>query len=103
MTKETVAELLLVLDYPTTPLHNNTAEIAVREEVINRKISYGTRSEDGRTVWENMLSILNTCRKRASATSSYVQDIFSNEYSMPRLSELVAGGVTESGVANSRR
>lgn len=103
LTKGKEAELLLVLDYPTTPLHNNTAEIAVREEVIKRKISYGTRSEDGRTAWENMLSILDTCRKQGVSFFEYVRDIFSNKYSMPRLSELVAGGVAESGVANSRR
>jgi len=63
LTKGKVDELLLVLDRPETPLHNNTAEIAVREAVIKRKISYGTRSADGRTAWENMLSILDTCRK----------------------------------------
>ena len=49
LTKGKETELLLVLDYPETPFHNNTAEISVREEVIKRKISYGTRSEDGRT------------------------------------------------------
>jgi len=103
LTKGKETELLRVLDYPTTPLHNNTAEIAVREEVIKRKISYGTRSEDGRTAWENMLSILDTCRKQGVSFFEYVRDIFSNKYSMPRLSELVAGGVAESGVANSRR
>jgi hypothetical protein len=99
LTKAKEAELLLVLDYPETPLHNNTAEIAVREEVIKRKISYGTRSEDGRTAWENMLSILDTCRKQGVSFFEYLQDIFSNTYSMPRLSELV-GGVAEGDVAN---
>jgi len=43
--KEKEAELLLVLDYPETPLHNNTAEIAVREEVVKREIGYVARSE----------------------------------------------------------
>jgi len=99
LTKAKETELLLVLDYPETPLHNNTAEIAVREEVIKRKISYGTRSEDGRTAWENMLSILDTCRKQGVSFFEYLQDIFSNKYSMPRLSELV-GGVAEGDVAN---
>ena len=37
------------------------------------------------------------------SVSSSMWDIFSNEYSMPRLSELVAGGVAESDVSNSRR
>ena len=101
MTKEKEAELLLVLDYPETPLHNNTAEIAVREEVVKRKISYGTRSEDGRIAWENMLSILDTCRKQGVSFYEYVRDIFSNEYSMPRLSELVGrSGGYEVGIAD---
>jgi len=95
LTKGKEAELLLVLDYPETPLHNNTAEIAVREEVIKRKISYGTRSEDGRTAWENMLSILDTCRKQGVSFYEYVRDIFSNKHSMPRLSELVGGSGVE--------
>ena len=92
LTKEKKAELLLVLDYPETPLHNNTAEIAVREAVIKRKISYGTRSEDGRIAWENMLSILDTCRKCGISFYEYLRDIFSNRYTMPRLSELILGG-----------
>ena len=91
LTKGKEAELLLVLDYPTTPLHNNTVEIAVWEGAIKRKISYGTRSEGGRTTWENMLSILDTCRKQGASFFEYVCDIFSNRYTMPRLSELFGG------------
>lgn len=45
------------------PLHNNPAEIALRELVIKKRISYGTKSEDGRLAWENMMTILDTCRK----------------------------------------
>jgi len=103
LTKGKEAELLRVLDYSETPLHNNTAEIAVREEVIKRRISYGTRSEDGRTAWENMLSILDTCRKQGVSFFEYVRDIFSNRYSMPRLSELVGGDLVGGGTTNSRR
>jgi hypothetical protein len=88
MTKKKKEELLLVLDYPIVPLHNNLAEIAVREGVIKRKISYGTRSECGRLAWENMLSIQDTCRKLGVSFYRYLQDIFSDSYSMPRLSDL---------------
>ena len=72
MTKKKKDELLLVLDYPRVPLHNNLAEIAVREGVIKRKISYGTRSELGRLAWENMLSIMDTCRKLRVSFYRYV-------------------------------
>lgn len=88
-TKKKKDELLLVLDYPNVPLHNNLAEIAVREGVIKRKISYGTRSELGRLAWENMLSIQDTCRKLGISFYRYLYDIFSDSYSMPRLYDLI--------------
>jgi hypothetical protein len=78
-----------VLDYPNVPLHNNLAEIAVREGVIKRKISYGTRSELGRLAWENMLSIMDTCRKLGVSFYRYILDIFSNCYSTPRLASTI--------------
>ncbi|OQX22556.1 MAG: hypothetical protein BWK75_00475, partial [Candidatus Altiarchaeales archaeon A3] len=53
----------IVLEHPEIPLHNNPAEIALREMVIKKKISYGTKSEYGRIAWENMMSMLDTCRK----------------------------------------
>jgi hypothetical protein len=89
MTKKKKEELLLVLDYPNVPLHNNLAEIAVREGVIKRKISSGTRSELGKLAWENMLSIIDTCRKLGISFYSYLYDIFSDSYSMSRLSDLI--------------
>jgi hypothetical protein len=42
------SELLLVLERPDIPLHNNGAENAIREYVKKRKISGGTRSDTGR-------------------------------------------------------
>ena len=89
MTKKKKEELLLVLDYPNVPLHNNLAEIAVREGVIKRKISYGTRSDPGRLAWENMLSIMDTCRKLGVSFYRYILNIFSDSYSMTRLSDLI--------------
>ena len=42
------SELLLVLERPDIPLHNNGAENTIREYVKRRKISGGTRSDTGR-------------------------------------------------------
>jgi hypothetical protein len=47
-TRKRKGSLLEVLVYPELPLHNNGSEIAVREGVIKRKISYATRSESGK-------------------------------------------------------
>jgi hypothetical protein len=49
-----------ILNHPEIPLHNNESEIATREPVIKRKISYGTRSELGKCAWENGASF-NIC------------------------------------------
>jgi regulator of replication initiation timing len=81
--------LLLVLDYPEIPLHNNTAERGVREGVLKRKISYGTRSEYGKIMWENMFSLLDTSAKHGISYFRYVRDILMETYSMTRLSELI--------------
>jgi regulator of replication initiation timing len=81
--------LLQFLDYPFIPLHNNESEIAAREPVIKRKISYGTRSELGKCAWENVLSIKDTCRKLGVNFFQYMQDIYSNSFSMPRLAEVM--------------
>lgn len=81
--------LFQFLDRPHIPLHNNESEIAVREPVLKRKISYGTRSELGKTAWENMLSIKDTCRKLGVSFYQYMQDIYSGFYAMPRLAALL--------------
>ena len=82
-------ELLKVLDYPFIPIHNNAAEIAIREGVIKRKISYGTRSELGKRAWENMFSIMDTCRKQDVNFFHYLNGIFSSRDNFPRLAELI--------------
>jgi hypothetical protein len=82
--------LLKFLDHPEVPLHNNESEIAAREPVIKRKISYGTRSELGKCAWENVLSIKDTCRKLGVNFFQYMNDIYSNSFSMPRLAEIIA-------------
>ena len=88
-TRKRKERLLKVLIYPELPLHNNGSEIAVREGVIKRKISYGTRSEAGKAAWENQLTILDTCRKQGVSYFEYILDIISGSYSMPRLSQLL--------------
>jgi hypothetical protein len=42
------SELLLVLDRPEIPLHNNASESDIREYAKRRKVSGGTKSSDGR-------------------------------------------------------
>ncbi len=57
------ASLLLVLDRPDIPLHNNPAELDIREKVIQRKIRNCFRSIRGAKASDTFLSLLATCRK----------------------------------------
>lgn len=56
-------ELLRVLDYPVIPLHTNGSENDVRTEVTRRKVSAGTRSDDGRDCRDTFLGLMKTCQK----------------------------------------
>ncbi|MDI6886362.1 MAG: transposase [archaeon] len=95
LTKEKKEELLLVLRFPEIPLHNNPAELALREPVVKRKISNGTRSEDGKTAWEKMMSILDTCKKQGVGFFDYIRDIFSGKRAMTRLAHLISRNASQ--------
>jgi hypothetical protein len=81
--------LLVVLDYPDTPLHNNPAELALRMYVIKRKISFGTKSKDGTKSWETFFTIMDTCRKLGINFRDYLHDKISNKNEMPSLASLI--------------
>ena len=53
-----------VLEYPWLPLTNNEAERALRHWVIFRRITQGTRTEQGSRALTLLASIIETCRKR---------------------------------------
>jgi len=83
------AELLLVLDHPEIPLHNNLSETGLRELVLKRKISFGTRTKEGTTAWENYMTISATCKKLGIKFFYYLKDIFTREMKQPRLANLI--------------
>ncbi|MBA7553857.1 hypothetical protein ES705_46461 [subsurface metagenome] len=89
MTKKKKDSLLVVLDYPDTPLHNNPAELAIRMYVVKRKISFGTRSDDGTKSWETFFTIMDTCFKLGVNFRNYLYDRISNQNKMPSLSSLI--------------
>ena len=70
-------DLLTVLEYPATPLHNNLSENGVREIVMKRKISGGVKSDAGVTAWENNMSILATCKKLGVSYYKFMKGVFS--------------------------
>ena len=64
-----------VLEYPAWPLTNNEAERALRHWVILRKITQGTRSEQGSRALAIFASVFATCRLRNSSPLLYVRDV----------------------------
>ena len=68
------SELLLVLQRPEIPLHNNTSERDIREYVKRRKISGSTRSEAGRDSRDAFTSLKKTCRKLQISFWAYLND-----------------------------
>ena len=83
------SELLLVLQRPDIPLHNNGAENAIREYVKKRKISGSTRSESGRQCRDTFTSLKKTCRKLGVSFWQYLKDRVEKIGLIPDLSDLI--------------
>ena len=83
------SELLLVLERPDIPLHNNGAENAIREYAKKRKISGSTRSESGRRCRDTFTSLKKTCRKLGVSFWQYLKDRIEGIGVIPDLSELI--------------
>ncbi len=83
------SELLLVLDRPDIPLHNNASESDIREYVKRRKISGGTRSPVGRKCRDTFISLKKTCRKLNISFWEYLKDRIIGLNSIPQLGEIM--------------
>ena len=80
-------QLLVVLNRPNTSLHNNDSERDIREYVKRRKISAGTRSENGRTARDTFLSLKKTCQKLDISFWEYLKDRVKGSYLIPPISQ----------------
>jgi hypothetical protein len=81
--------LLLVLDHPELPLHNNAAELAVRQRVRKRDISFGPRSEAGKEAWDTFMTLAETTRKLGISFYAYLRDRILAAHAIPPLAELI--------------
>lgn len=54
-------ELLLVVERPDIPLHTNGSETDIRDYVKKRKVSGGTRSDEGQRCRDTFISLKKTC------------------------------------------
>jgi transposase len=56
---------------PNLPPTNNDAERALRHAVIARRISFGTRTDEGSRFYAAGLSVIDTCRRRGADPWTY--------------------------------
>ena len=89
-TKAKKESMLMVLAHPEIPLHNNSAELAARKRVRRRKISFGTRSEDGTKAWDTFATLEATAKKLGVSFYEYIYDRISGAYKMPSLADLIS-------------
>ena len=77
------------------PLTNNAAERILRHWVIARRISFGTRSEQGSRALALFASVIDTCRARKASAWDYLTAAITagrQRMAMPPLPALAAGG-----------
>ena len=82
-------ELLLVLKRPEVPLHTHGSERDIREQVIRKKISGGTRSDVGRQCRDTFLSLKKTCRKLGLSFWHSLLDRIQGDQAIPPLPVLI--------------
>src|SRR5450759_2342686 len=91
------AKLLLVLERPEVPLHNNLSEGHIRDYVKKRKISGSTRSELGRRARDTFASLKKTCRRLGVNFWAYLQDRVRGLDQIPRLAAEIRRKAEETG------
>ncbi len=89
LTEAKILELLLVLEHPELPLHNNPAELAARTMVQRRRISYGTQTTQGTEAWDTFMSLVATTRKLGISFFEYVRDRLSETETIPSLAAII--------------
>lgn len=88
-TKVKKDSLLLVLQYPELPLHNNASELGVRQRVRKRDVSFGPRTEDGKRAWDTFATLAETAKKLGVSFYRYLHDRISADNQIPLLADLV--------------
>jgi hypothetical protein len=92
---ENKKELLLVLQRPEIPLHNNLSENDIREYVTRRNISATTRSDAGREARDTFLSLKKTCQKLGISFYKYLLDRLAIQNQIPPLTALIRAAALE--------
>jgi hypothetical protein len=89
-TKAKKHSLLLVLQHPELPLHNNASELGVRQRVRKRDVSFGPRTEHGVRAWDTFATLAETTKKLGVSFYHYLNDRISGTNQIQPLADLVS-------------
>ena len=90
LTRDKKPDLLLVLEHPELPLHNNPAELGARQRVRKRDVSFGPRSPAGAAAWDTFMTLAATSRKLGLDFAAYLTDRFTRAGQIPPLADLIS-------------
>jgi len=99
LTRDKKPELLLVLDHPELPLHNNPAELGARQRVRKRDVSFGPRSPAGSAAWDTFMTLAATTRKLGLDFAAYLTDRFTQAGQIPPLADLISARAPQLALA----
>jgi hypothetical protein len=88
-TRDKKTPLLLVLQYPELPLHNNASELAVRQRVRKRDVSFGPRTQEGLHAWDTFMTLAATAKKLGISFYAYIHDRISGTNQILPMATLV--------------
>jgi hypothetical protein len=90
ITRDKKRGLLMVLNHPELPLHNNPAELGARRRVRKRDVSFGPQSERGAAAWDTFQTLAATAQKLGVRFYDYVRERICQGTTFPRLADLIA-------------
>jgi hypothetical protein len=101
LTLDKKPELLLVLEHPELPLHNNPAELGARQRGRKRDVSFGPRSPAGSAAWDTFMTRAATTRKLGVDFAAYLRDRFTKAGQIPPLADLISARAAQLALASS--
>ncbi len=90
LTRARKEHLLMVLKHPEIPLHNNPAELGVRQRVRKRDVRLAACTPEGLAAWDTFQTIVETAKKLGVNLTAYLRDRITHHYALPSLASLIA-------------
>ena len=89
LTQAKKSKLLLVLEHPFLPIHNNNSELGARAQARIRDINFQTVSANGTQTKDTFCTLVQTARKLGVNFYRYVYDRIAKKFEMPSLAQLI--------------